>query len=380
MLHGGVGNFERYDIEDNWWDDREEIPGFVGYGGALAYVPDPFAYPQNGYVFALKGEPSWGFYVYRPGSDQWYPATDVPERVEAGGALCYGGTCMINGLRYAIVYAFSGSEHLDENDVHWGHFYRYVFPLVPYDGPVTGTWERLRDIPGSVEAGGALAWCPNVGPPAGMGYVLALRGGGDNAIWRYDPAAPAQPWQNEISFEPPGQGGAAMASLPDGASLVFIHGGGGNAFSHYDAGYPTVTPLGPTLEAQYDGAALAQFDWHPYSNIWPVFPPPPRRRFWRYDFQSPDGGQGRGAATIPDMQVRVLAEPGRHVLRVRTPPGALELKVVNSAGVVVGSDRAMAVSGEAALTWEHGAATAGVYFYSVVGPAGTVTGKLVNLE
>jgi len=383
MLHGGeAGSFERYDIEDNLWEPRPDIPGSVGPGGALVYVPDPSAWPENGWVFAFRGGSSAGFFVYLPQANAWYPITgdDLPEGVTAGGALCYGGTCDINGVCHAVVYALTGQEHRDpDTDQFWGHFWRYVFKLVPYDGPTTGRWEKLTDIPGAVEAGGALAWCPeaNPAPPPPNGYVLALRGGGDNAIWRFDPSTPGLPWVNEATFDPPAQAGAAMASMPDGGTVVFVHGGAGYAFSAHLAGGSIVEQLGPTPEPQNDGAALAQYGWSPYGEFGPQAGPPPQwRHFRRYDIAGSSGGQGRGSATGHLMQVRVASDRDRHVFEVRNAASTVKLTVVNAAGTVIGRTRTSTASGGASLTWEHGSSAVGVYLYSISGPAGTATGKL----
>lgn len=148
MLHGNSGSFERFydNATTGHWDGKGWFPSgpnrLLTYpGGALAYVPDPSASPPNGWVFAFPGTmvdswPSQEFYVYYPGdgpNGTWYPAPPVPEEdgVVEGAALCYGGVTMIGGLPYAVIYAFTGQEDGGAGD-WYGHFFRYVFLLLPY--------------------------------------------------------------------------------------------------------------------------------------------------------------------------------------------------------------------------------------------------------
>lgn len=82
-------------------------------GTSLAYVPDRYAVPPNGWVFGFKGQGTREFWVFDPGSNSWFRAPDVPEPVTEGGGLCYGGVEEIDGVPHEVLYAFTGQYHQD---------------------------------------------------------------------------------------------------------------------------------------------------------------------------------------------------------------------------------------------------------------------------
>ncbi len=69
MLHGLSKSFERYDVTASAWTQMADISGdaYVDWGGALAYVPNPWAWPTpSGWVFAFKGGGYSGFLCVLP--------------------------------------------------------------------------------------------------------------------------------------------------------------------------------------------------------------------------------------------------------------------------------------------------------------------------
>lgn len=115
-MHLSQDHFWRYDVDVPNGDKRHLTTwsgDFCDWGGALAFVPDPYSVHPNGWVFALRGNESSDFLIYSPSYNVWNYTSEVPEEVEAGGALCYGGEKTINGIRCAVLYAFTGKEHQD---------------------------------------------------------------------------------------------------------------------------------------------------------------------------------------------------------------------------------------------------------------------------
>uniref|UniRef100_A0A7C4CBT1 Uncharacterized protein n=1 Tax=candidate division WOR-3 bacterium TaxID=2052148 RepID=A0A7C4CBT1_UNCW3 len=149
-----AGDFDRYNINTNAWEHMQnlDLNGNMGEGGAIAFVPDPYSYPSSGWMFYLWGDDRPNFTVYHPGQNQWYPAEPMLENVKAGGCLCYGGIHALNGRACAFLYAFSGYE-----DGSAAKFYRHTFDVVPCDGPMTGTWERLANDHWPVGSGAGIA-------------------------------------------------------------------------------------------------------------------------------------------------------------------------------------------------------------------------------
>jgi hypothetical protein len=181
LLHGNcsqaANRFQRYSIGDpGTWTARATLPysdasEHVGWGGALAYGPDPYP-TDSGRIFAFTGNNTDLFWLYSPRANQWYSRPSVPHVVGAGGALCYGGIQDIGDDECAVFYALVGGN----SDL----FYRYSYPM---QGASNGTWDLLADLSDgqydqAVNAGGALAWVPRMDSTDvyPMGQVFALAG------------------------------------------------------------------------------------------------------------------------------------------------------------------------------------------------------------
>jgi hypothetical protein len=375
---GGSDWFQRYDVGTDAWAFKQNLPNQIDAGGALAFVTDPSACPQNGWVFALRGGNTADFWVFYPNENHWYVLAGnqlVPENVIAGGALCYGGIRDIGGTPHAVLYAFTGQEHYD-NGFWYGHFFRYVFELIPYDGPQQGWWERLADIAGRVGEGGALAWVPL--PDAQqtpLGLVIGLEGGGDDVIWRYDPVE--DEWWGGVNIDPPAQTGACMTPRADGNRVMLLHGGSTANYTFYDASNNTRITQSPTPQTVKGGAGIAQLNDLCYAEFGTHNQGGVQFHVW---MGPPEGGQGDviGAAEMPDVSVR----QGRrsHTFAVRAEPGPVSLTIADAAGRVVGTARTECADGTAVLTWDHSASPDGVHLYVVSSTSGTVTGKTLVMR
>lgn len=390
LLHGDcdIGEyncFERYPIPtppQNPWALRQRLPweepfGLVDWGGALAYVPDPYAAPPGGRLFAFTGRNTPFFWTYNPVTNEWTQMPDLPEDVVVGdgGALCYGGIFELGGVLHALLYAFVGNGS--------PRFFRYAYPLSPMEGEPAGWggWTELARMYSNlpVKAGGCLAWCrlpDNVLHPRGL--VMALRGDHTQGLYFYDPAQDAWSWPN-LLFGPAATGGAAMAAGASGSDIRFWAGGGTRSFMWYTYGEPQVRycqlPPDPDLK-QYEGAALCQVG----DTFYAVFGKhnEPFTQFWRYWHWGDEQGGGQGGSFIAagKPEVRVLSRPGEHRFRVSCAPGPVGLKVFNTAGAVLTRLSATAGPGGADLVWTHTSARAGVYLFEVETPQGRGSGKL----
>jgi hypothetical protein len=396
MLHGGYASFERYDIDLNEWDQKAWFPSgtnriYTYSGGALCYVPNPNTNPPNGWVFGFPGSmstnyPSREFWVYYPefgtpgagDTGKWERVnSDVPDDeggVTEGGALCYGGTTTIHGVTHAVIYAFTGQEHQDENDTWWAHFFRYTFE---FGAPKDGTWEQLESIEGEkVNMGGALVWLPNwdaeyAEPP----WVIATTAGyTDDAFWRYDPAA-QYIWTGVNPVLDDDEGAGCCLARLNGDGVVILYGGGSDKFS-------VVVPAEPSRPGSIwtedtpaeveDGAAVAGLNNVFYAECGEDN----ELRFYALYPYGRGGGQGGGEAGHAAPRVAARAGRGQSHFTVRCQPGPVSLKLVNSAGAVVATVKAEARSGLAELTWPHGSSASGAYLFVLSTPSGTATGKL----
>jgi hypothetical protein len=403
MLHGGYGQFERYDTDLDSWKYKACIPSIPNRiysypGGALCYVPDPYASPQNGWVFAFPGSmsttyPSREFWVYHPeygtsgagDTGKWKQATnDVPDNtggVIEGAALCYGGTTMIGTRSYAVIYAFNGQDHYVNGDWH-GHFFRYMFELVPYDqggsAPEDGEWDELTPVPDKVKLGGALVWLPNpdaehAGPPW---VIAATAGRTDDYLWRYEAAAQYE-WTGTNPELDDNEGEGCCLARLNGDGVIMLYGGGSSLFSavlpaepgHSGSIWTGGTPYETSVKA---GAAVAELDGMFYAE----FGEDNYSIFWALDPSGGGGGQSAAGAGSPATFVAVRAGRGQSKFTVHCQPGPVSLKLINSAGTVVSTVKTEARSGLAELTWPHGSSASGAYLYVVTTRSGTVTGKL----
>jgi hypothetical protein len=140
LLHGQC-DVNPYNCFERWhkdpgplglWDYRQGLPWeghpYVDWGGALAYAPDPFAYPANGRIFAFTGHDTPLFWSYSPVAGEWVQEPDMLDGLEVseGAALCYGGIWESDGIPCVILYAFVGGES--------HRFFRYTHPLSPTRG------------------------------------------------------------------------------------------------------------------------------------------------------------------------------------------------------------------------------------------------------
>ena len=371
MLYGdregqNINQFSRYDIAAREWaHNKARMDGAaVKWGGALAYVPDPFAYPPNGRVFSFTGNETPEFWSYDPAVDEWTPLEDVPEEVTKGGALCYGGTRDIGGINHAVLYAFSGQDV---------NFWRYTFPLNPRLRGGRGDWEQLQCTPGlGIDKGAALAWVPMLdNPEYPLGAVVAVLGGGNCNIYTYN--VDADRWDYYHSTNHRFKGGAAIAADPDGRSVYLFEGGGKRTFLKYDAERQALYYSWPTPRDQNDGSALCQVGEQYYAE----FGDGNSNEFWRFEPADVNGVQSNGGTGL--SRVRVEARPGRdgHRFRVQCRPGPVAVEIRDCTGRPAARLTGTAESGTAVLDWNHGSTRSGVYLYSVRTSSGTATGKLV---
>lgn len=386
LLHGdcniGWYNcFERYPIPTppDSWVLRQSLPweepfGFVGWGGALAYVPDPYAIPTNGRLFAFTGRNTRYFWTYNPALDEWTRMPDPPTNtIGDGGALCYGGIFELGGIQHAFLYAFAGNRS--------PRFFRYAYPLIPTDGQPAGWggWTELAPMLNNlpVKAGGCLAWCPLPGNPVHtMGVVMALRGDDAVKLYFYDPAQNTWTWSN-FNLPYGAEAGAAMAAGASGRDIRFWLGGGARDFFWYVHSNANVSycPF-PQGCNQYEGAALCQVG----DTFYAVFGKynQPFNQFWRYWHWGDEagGGQGGSSSAAGQPAVRVQTRHGEHRFHVSCAPGPVGLKVFNTAGAVVTRLSATAGPDGVDLAWSHASARTGVYLFEVETPQGRSSGKL----
>ncbi|GEM_PF-1042895 len=386
LLHGSCpqdpNHFQRFSTTSRTWTQRANLPysnprEYVGWGGALAHGPTPSTV-DSGRVFAFTGNNTCLFWGYSPPSNQWFSRPSVPWPVGAGGALCYGGVQNLDGTLSAVFYALVGGGY--------PYFYRYSYPM---QGASDGSWVgRANFYQGyGVYAGGALAWVPRTDSPAvyPMGQVFALRGQGSYHLYSYNPATNAWRLECTLPYEMLVGSGAAMSPGPDRddplpyEDIRFFVGGHARAYVVWNpaGGTSKLTLSQPTPCQQNAGAALCEAE--ATHACYAVFGESTRDTFAYHDgFDPPEeeGGQSRVSAGPQGLPVEVRAGPGEHRFIVSCAAGPVALKVVDALGRVAVKASAEASSAGAELTWRHGSARAGVYFYTIGTQAGSGSGKL----
>lgn len=382
-------NLWRYDVEEDTWRHIGTLPFYLKDqpdkgGGALAYVPDPFACPPNGWVFALHGDETNEFWVFLPSKGTWLRGPDMPEAVVDGGALCYGGIHTISGIKKAILYALTGQETGSE-----GHFYRYIFDVVPYkgngsdDASLGGHWEPLRNVPGTVGDEASITWVPMSAPtsPYPMGLVVVLKNTEDNVgyFWHYDPAT--NNWLYVGSPELPKLKCGTRVTAHYKDSVMFLENS-----RQTDRGYgfykvldprslvrQTSTPYkitkGSGITAfipNSDGVAYALFPAQAFGGFCRWLPPP-------YS----EGGQGVKAPLSPSVSVTI--QPGRNYHRffVKSRSKMVTLLVADITGRRQALISGICQNGETELVWHHPQARTGLYFYQVSTGTEVADGKLL---
>jgi hypothetical protein len=386
LLHGNcsqaANRFQRYSIGDpGTWTQRATLPysdasEYVGWGGALAYGPDPYP-TDSGRIFAFTGNNTDLFWLYSPSANQWYSRPSVLHAVGAGGALCYGGIQSVGGVERAVFYALVGGGY--------PYFYRYSYPM---DSASDGTWYQLANlVDGSqddqaVNAGGALAWIPRTDSTGvyPMGQVFALVGFADlpNYLYCYNPATNAWRIEYDFGYDLAVDSGAAMSPGGGGYDVRFFLGGHSKAFLVWDPASRTMKHSLSTHYQQNAGAALCEAE-APHS-CHAVFGEGNCPYFeWHNGTDSlvEDGGQSRLSAIPEGVSVKVRAGSGEHRFTISCAPGAVSLKVVDAVGRVAAEVGAEAGNAGVELAWRHGSARPGVYFYTVVTQSGSSSSKLV---
>ncbi len=395
LLHGrceigGPNQFERWHKDPapfGLWAPRASLPWYgheytIDWGGALAFVPDPYAYPATGRIFAFTGNRTPFFWSYNPAQDEWVaePGFDDGTVVDDGGALCHGGIWEFDGIAHAVLYAFIGGGS--------GRFFRYAHPVSPTRGRSRSTgWTELAPVMGGlpVRAGGCLAWCPlPENPDHPMGLVVALRGDYTRGLYFYDPARDEWSAGPRLPNSRQTRGGAAIAAGPNG-NEVMLWPGGNRVRDFFRYVYPCDTiewrNIPPTPMDQEPGSALCQTGGR-YFAVFndsddPQYPP---NTFWRYTHVGvidPEGAQAAPAATAIEPTTSVRVCRSEHRFSVRCNPGSVGLRIIDAAGAVVTRQAVTAGRDIAELVWRHGTARSGVYLYTIDTPSGSLTGKLL---
>ena len=341
--------------------------------------------PPNGWVFALRGNLTWDFFVYKPFDPTgWHYCDSVPETVEAGGALCFGGIQVdeseTTGTGY--LYALSGKE--DENGR--ARFFRYSFDL---PGPGTdGTWCSLPPLPAPLDQGAALTWVQLPDDLTAAGNVMALCGGGSRNIYKYDASRDIWEWQAAADEGYEVQGGGAMAGGPGGTTVWCFPGGEeqqnwwlydiiADTF-HY---YKGEEDLDRTPQPQNPGTAMA-FDGT--DTLYAEFG---GTEFWRFypgagDGDGGEGGQSGNLKTPARLSVAVV--PGHQLFRFRIKaeePSPVTLRLFDPAGRLVDVKRCdVTSSAETELVWDYRDAASGVYYYTAESNSASVRGKLTVVK
>jgi hypothetical protein len=375
------GYFARYDIDMDDWEALERMPQqpeHTAWGGALTYVPDPYACPPSGWLFAFKGNKTSEFWCYIPSTDEWHKGPDleigaaIP--VDGGAALCFGGYGYHQGFGYAYVYAFCGGG---DND----RFFRYRFRLVPNDVD-GGMWEELAGLNYYVDKGGALVRCSLPDSPTYTeGAVFAIRGCNSLGLYVYDVAE--DDWDHAINHPDCEVGsGGALAAASGGWSFFGFPGSAQDEWWYYDVAEGTFYTFEGEEEVtwalQHAGAAIAYDGDYVYAEVGTN-----DGEFWRCEYPQSFGGGGQGsvAGQVGKPAVMVRSDDHAHTFLVtRATPGPVRLQVVAADGRVCHFGEAPAGAERAALVWNHEGVAPGVYLYLVTAAGMQTSGKLTVVK
>uniref|UniRef100_A0A7C3UQA0 CARDB domain-containing protein n=1 Tax=candidate division WOR-3 bacterium TaxID=2052148 RepID=A0A7C3UQA0_UNCW3 len=168
LIKGGTKEFYAYDIGEDTWISRREIP----YTERPTKIKDGscLVYDGGGHLYLLKGGYNELFF-YDCNSDTWSPKKPMPlfgstmrkRKVKNGAAMVYE-------RGQDVIYALKGGG----TNEFWAYF-------------VEGdSWHELASVPlgekgKKVKGGGSLSLT--------AGQVFALKGGGSNELWMYTPPA-----------------------------------------------------------------------------------------------------------------------------------------------------------------------------------------------
>ena len=236
---GGSTNFLLYNISNNTWVTRANIPANIGAGGGVRYVgsgnisalrgagttafwiynistnswsvkASTFStvntggtlsdYIGSGNISALRGASTRTFWIYNISSNSWSAKTNAPGNVGAGGALVYD-----NGN---YIYVFNGTNTRN--------FWRYNIS--------TDTWSAKANASGIVGAGGALAYDNG-------NYIYAFNGSSKPSFWRYNISGDS--WSSSTNI--PGDVGAGGSLVSDKGNYIYAFNGSSKpSFWRYD--------------------------------------------------------------------------------------------------------------------------------------------------
>jgi len=383
LMHGAVGNaydLRRHNITSGAWEPLAQMPQSptkVGWGGSLAWVVDPYAYPETGWLFALKGNYTREFWRYSPNTNAWTQMEPLPVGVQVydGGALCFGGFHMDGGLNYAYIYALIGNGS--------PRFFRYKFPVSPTRAPTLGTWTELPPFYMSlgVRGGGALAWCPMTGMGYAKGLVFAQYGDNSQGLYKYNPAiAPPGGWSFVCLVDYAIGGGGAMTTEQGGDSVWVFPGRSQRQWWVYDARTGIFRYFTSDVEKtwwadQRDGAAICHDGSYLYGEL--GYNAAATTTFKRFSLSGAgeQGGGGQGGGFDQAPAVTVSCGANEHRFRFGAPfSGSVTMVVYDATGRLETQVTGDASSG---LTWGHNGAAPGVYFYSVETASARATGKVL---
>jgi predicted CXXCH cytochrome family protein len=244
-FQGGTTAFWRYNISANTWTALAAAPAAVGAGASLVY-------PGFGdFIYAFRGANTTTFWRYQISTNTWNPnpghspaitggvPAAAPAAVDAGGSLYYPGFG-------DFIYALRGAG----TNALW----RYSIS--------TNTWVLLTTplppaAPAAVGAGGSLAW-------AGGDYLYAFRGGGTSDFWRYqlstrtwNPNPGHSPAiTGGVPAAAPGTVSAGGSLAWGGCDFLFAFQGGSTAFWRYQLSTNTWTALAAAPAVTGAGARI----------------------------------------------------------------------------------------------------------------------------
>ncbi len=195
-----------------------------------------------------------GVFALQGGSTSFWKYGDPwASMAGAPGTVGAGGALAYDGSRY--IYAFQGGGQV----AFWRHDTK------------NSTWTATANAPAAVGSGGALV-CD------GSGYVYALRGGGSTSFWRYDPKNKKVPWSAMASV--PAAVGAGGALAYDGSRYIYaLQGNNTAAFWRYDTTLGIWASMNSAPGAVNAGGALA---WDGSGHVY-AFQGGTSTAFWMYD-------------------------------------------------------------------------------------------------